>query len=698
MSKYPPARKDSSVVDNFFGTKVEDPYRWLEEPDSEETRAWVGAQNELTFGWLNKMPVRHAMKERLTELWNFERYSPPFVEGRGKDRRTYWWHNDGLQNQSVLFVVDGVDTSKPARVLLDPNTLSTDGTVALSGMSISNDGKWMAYAVSSGGSDWMEWKVKDVSTGVDKPDLIRWSKFSGVSWSPDNKGFYYSRYPEPAPGTDLEEANYFHSVYFHKLGTEQKQDELVFDDKENKKRGFSGRVTEDGKYLVISVWEGTDRRSRLYFQELGKKTAPVVRLFDLFDSSYEFVGNVGSTFFIQTDKNAARQRLVKVNVKDLSKSEPPLVEVIPEPSGLDKIESVALVGEGFLVTKLHNAHHVVEFYGVDGAKIRDLPLPGIGTTGGFAGKMKDRETYFSFTSFTTPSSVYRLDLKTGHAQLWREPEIRFDRLSFETKQVFYKSKDGTEVPMFIVHKKGIKMDGTNPVYLYGYGGFNISLTPSFSVPLIGWLERGGVFAQPSLRGGGEFGEAWHEAGMLKNKQNVFDDFASAARFLVDEKYTSPPHLGIGGGSNGGLLCGASITQHPEMFGAAVCMVGVMDMLRFHRFTIGHAWTSEYGSADDEEMFSTLHAYSPLHNIRKGTSYPPTLVMTADHDDRVVPAHSFKFTAALQEAQAGASPVLIRVDVKAGHGAGKPTTKLIEEAADRWAFLLAALGKEPMPPL
>jgi len=698
VSKYPPARMDAAVVDDFFGTKVPDPYRWLENPDSDETKAWVTAQNQLTFGWLGKIPAREAMKARLTELWNFERYSAPFIEGKGKDRRTYWWHNDGLQNQAVLFVVDGTDTTKPARVLLDPNTLSPDGTIALSGMAVSDDGKWMAYALSSGGSDWMEWRVKDVATGVDKPDVVKWSKFSGASWTPDHKGFYYSRYPEPAAGADLEDANYFHKIYYHRVGDTQDKDVLVFEDKDNKTRGFDGRVTEDGKYLIISVWEGTDRRNRLYFQELGKPGAPVVRLFDAFDSAYGFVGNVGSVFYVQTDKGAPRQRLVKVDVKGLKAPEPALTEVIPEPAGKDKLESVTMIGGGFLVSKLQNAHTLVEFFDLKGTKLRDLPLPTIGTAGGFAGKSKDTETYYSFTSFTVPTAIYKLDLRSGVATSWRQPVVKFDPAAYETKQVFYKSHDGTEVPMFIIHKKGLELNGQNPTYLYGYGGFNISLTPAFSVALVGWLERGGVFAQPSLRGGGEFGEEWHEAGMLKKKQNVFDDFASAARFLVEQRYTSHARLGIGGGSNGGLLCGASITQHPELFGAAVCMVGVMDMLRFHKFTIGHAWVAEYGSSEDKDMFPLLHGYSPLHNLKPGASYPTTLITTADHDDRVVPAHSFKFAAALQAAQGGPAPTLIRVDVKAGHGAGKPTAKQIEEAADRWTFLLAALGAEPMPPL
>ena len=688
-----PVSNPGDVVDDLHGTKVPDPYRWLEDPDSEPTKAWVTAQNELTFGVLHKIGTRDAMKKRLTELWNYERFSPPFVEGKGKTKRMFFWKNDGLQNQAVLFVTDK-EGSDP-RVLLDPNTLSKDGTVALAGMAFSDDGTLMAYSLSSGGSDWQEWHVKDVATGTDRADVVKWSKFSGASWTPDNKGFFYSRYPEPTAGGDLEDANYFHKVYYHVLGEPQEKDALVFEDSEHKTRGFDAGVTEDGNYLIVSVWEGTDRRSRLYFKDLKKKGAKVEKLFDAFDAGYSFVGNDGSTFFIVTDKDAPRQRLVKVNVKGLKGPEPKLTDVIAQPAE-DKIESVRLIGGGLLVKYLRNAHDVVEFRDLKGKKIRDLPLPTIGTSGGFAGRAKDAETYYSFTSFTYPTSIYKLDLSSGVSTLWKQPKVAFNPDDYETNQVFYPSVDGTKIPMFVVHKKGVEKNGANPTYLYGYGGFNISLTPSFSPALIGLLEQGFVFAQPSLRGGGEFGEVWHEAGMLKKKQNVFDDFSSAARYLVSEKYTSHQKIGIGGGSNGGLLVGASLTQHPELFGAGVAMVGVMDMLRFHKFTIGHAWVPEYGSADDADMFPTLFGYSPLHNLKKGTAYPPTLITTADHDDRVVPAHSFKFAAAMQAAQGGPAPVLIRIDVKAGHGAGKPTTKVIEESADRWSFLMAALGVTPMP--
>lgn len=690
-----PVSTQLDVVDDLHGIKVADPYRWLEDPDAKDTVSWVQAQNALTFGWLDKVATRDAMKQRLTALWNYERYSPPFIEGKGTHRRTYYWKNDGLQNQAVLYVVDKVGAEP--RLLLDPNALSADGTVALSGMAISDDGTLMAYSLSSGGSDWTDWHVKDIASGVDKADVVKWSKFSGASWTPDNKGFYYSRYPEPENGADLEQANYFHKVYFHTVGESQDKDRLIFEDKEHDKRGFAATVTEDGAWLVISVWEGTDRRNRVYFKDLKKKDAPVQKLFDAFDAGYSVVGNTGSVFYVVTDRDAPRQRLVKVDVKGLKAPEPKLVEIIAQPEQ-DKIESVAMVGGGFLVKLLHNAHDVIQFHDLKGKKIRELPLPTIGTSGGFAGKSKDTETYYSFTSFTYPTVIYKVDLKSGVSTLWKQPKVAFEPVEYETKQVFYPSTDGTQVPMFIVHKKGLVLDGKNPTYLYGYGGFNISLTPSFSPALIGLLEQGFVFAQPSLRGGGEFGEEWHEAGMLKKKQNVFDDFASAARFLVEQKYTSHQKIGIGGGSNGGLLVGASMTQHPELFGAGVAMVGVMDMVRFHKFTIGHAWVSEYGSADDQAMLPTLMSYSPLHNLKVGTAYPPMLITTADHDDRVVPAHSFKFAAAMQAAQSGPAPVLIRIDVKAGHGAGKPTSKVIEESADRWSFLMATLGVTPMPAL
>jgi prolyl oligopeptidase len=681
---YPSTRK-GDVVDDYHGVKVPDPYRWLEEPSTPEARAWIEAQNKVTFGFLDKIPGRQRWAERLTELVDYERYDAPVRHGRWY----FYSHNDGLQNQSVLYKMAGLD-GKP-EVLLDPNTLSKDGTIAIGGLGITEDGSKLAYALSVAGSDWTEWHVRDVASGKDLPDVVKWSKFSGASFLADGSGFFYSRYPEPKAGAALEEANFFHQLWFHKLGTEQAADVLVFDDKVNKKRSFSGSVTDDGKYLVIGVWEGTDRRTRIYYQEMGAKKgkAPVVRLIDTFDAAYHFVGNRGSTFFVHTDLDAPRGRLVAIDLKKPDRKA--WRELIPQSE--DKLEAVHHVGDGFVAYTLHRAAARVAFHKESGERVREIALPGIGDVDGFNGRFDDQETFYSFASFTQPATVFRLDLKTGQSTLFRQPKLKFDPAQFETQQVSYKSKDGTEVPMFLVAKKGLAKTGAVPTYLYGYGGFNISLTPDFSTRIIALVERGFLYAQPSLRGGGEFGESWHEGGMLAAKQNTFDDFAAAAQYLVQSGWTRPSRIAISGRSNGGLLVGASITQHPELFGAALAGVGVMDMLRFHKFTIGHAWTSDYGSADDPKGFEVLRAYSPLHNIKPGVKYPPTFIVTGDHDDRVVPAHSFKFAAALQAAQAGPSPVLIRIDVASGHGAGKPLKKQIEEYSDSFAFLEHVLSQQ-----
>ncbi len=676
-----PDTKEVAQEDDYHGTVVKDPYRWLEDPDAEDTKAWVTAENKVTFGYLEQIKAREEIKTRLTELWNYARYSSTFKEGG----RYFFYKNDGLQNQSVLYTQKALD--QEPEVLLDPNTLSKDGTIALSEIAISDDGKRLAYSLSDGGSDWKTWKVRDIETKKDLPDEIKWSKFSDASWAKDGSGFYYSRYPAPKEGDDLEEANYFHKVYFHKLGTPQEKDQLVFEEPEHKERGFDARVTEDGKFLVIHVWKGTDRRNRLYYKALSGRDKKVKRILDDFDAAYEFVGNKGNTFYIRTDLAAPKGRLVAIDIRKPQKKF--WKEIVSE--GEDKIESVKMIGGGFLVGKLHNAYDKLTFHDYAGKALREIELPAIGSVGGFSGKSQDKETWYTFTSFTYPNTVFHLDLTTGKSTLFRKPEVKFNPDDYETQQVWYASKDGTKIPMFVVHKKGLEMNGENPTYLYGYGGFNISLTPSFSVGLLGWLERGGVFALPNLRGGGEFGEAWHEAGMLEKKQNVFDDFAWAAKHLFAMGVTKSDKLAIGGGSNGGLLVGATITQNPDLVGAAIAQVGVLDMLRYHRFTIGHAWVSEYGSADVAEQFPFLHAYSPLHNLKAGTKYPSTMITTADHDDRVVPAHSFKFAAALQKAHAGDNPVIIRIETRAGHGAGKPTTKIIEETADKWAFLLHELG-------
>lgn len=679
---YPKAKKVDQL-DDYHGTKVADPYRWLENPDADDTRAWVEAQNQLTFGFLEQIPQRAKLKERLTKLWNYEKYLPPFKEGG----RYFYYKNDGLQNQNVLYVTDTLEGAP--RVLLDPNTLSQDGTVALSGLAISHDGKLMAYSLSSSGSDWQEWKVRDIASGKDLDDHVKWSKFSGAAWTPDNKGFFYSRYAEPNEKTKLEDANYFQKLYYHRIGTKQAEDVLVYERKDQKEWGFSGAVTEDGRYLIISVWQGTSPKNLLFYQDLKAKDAQVVELVNSFEAAYSFIGNDGAMFYFRTDLNAPRGRVIAIDTTKPERAN--WKELVAESADtIDGESGVSFVNNQFIVPYLKDARSNIKVFDQRGKLVREVELPGIGTVQGFGGKRKDKETFYLFTGFTTPTTVYRYDLLMGKSTVWRAPKVDFNPGDYETRQVFYNSKDGTKVPMFITHKKGLKLDGNNPTYLYAYGGFNVSLTPAFSISNLVWMEMGGVYAQPNLRGGGEYGEAWHEAGTKLKKQNVFDDFIAAAEWLIANKYTSTPKLAIGGGSNGGLLVGACMTQRPELFGATLPAVGVMDMLRFQKFTIGWAWTSDYGSSENAEEFKALYKYSPLHNIKPGTAYPPTLVTTADHDDRVVPAHSFKFTATMQEAQAGNNPILIRIETKAGHGAGKPTAKIIEEIADKWGFLVKVL--------
>jgi prolyl oligopeptidase len=676
---YPQPRKVDQV-DDYHGTKVADPYRWLENPDSEETTAWVEAQNKLTFGFLNDIPERGKIKARLTKLWDFEKYSAPFKDGG----RYFYFKNNGLQNQDVLYTLKSL-TDEP-RVLLDPNTLSKDGTVALSGLAVSDDGKYLAYSISTAGSDWQEWKVREVETDRDLPDHIKWSKFSDAAWTPDDKGFFYSRFDEPNEKTKLEDANYDQKLYYHRLGKPQSEDELVYERKDQKEWGFGGTVTEDGRYLIINVWKGTDPKNLIFYKDLQTPGAKVIELINSFDSSHTFIGNEGPVFYFRTDRNAPRGSLLAIDT-----NQPGIAnwrEIVPESK--ETLEGASLIGNQFIASYLKDARAQIKVFDLTGKFIRDIDLPGIGTASGFSGKKKDSETFYAFTGFSAPPTIYRYDTTTGKSTLYRKPKVDFDPTAFETKQVFYKSKDGASVPMFITYKKGLKLDGNNPTLLYGYGGFNVSLTPAFSISRVVWMEMGGVYAQANLRGGSEYGEAWHEAGMKSKKQNVFDDFIAAAEWLIANKYTSTPKLAINGGSNGGLLVGACMTQRPDLFGAALPDVGVMDMLRFHKFTIGWAWMSDYGSPDNAEDFKALYAYSPLHNLKPGTKYPPTLITTADHDDRVVPAHSFKFAATLQAAQAGDAPALIRIETKAGHGAGKPTAKIIEELSDRWGFLVRVL--------
>ena len=678
-----PATRKSEQVDNYHGVEVADPYRWLENPDSEETIAWVKAQNEVTFNYLNQIPVRDDIKERLTKLWDYEKYGIPFREGN----RYFYFKNNGLQNQSVLYTLKNLD-DKP-EVLLDPNKLSEDGTVALSGTSISDNGKYLAYGISIAGSDWQEWKVRNIETGEDLADHLKWIKFSGASWTNDSKGFFYSRYDEPNEQTKLEDVNYYQKLYYHQLGQLQSEDTLIYERSDEKEWGFNGNVTEDGRYLIISVWLGTDSKNLVFYKDLTNSSSEVVELINKFESAYSFIDNNDKIFHFETDFNAPRGRVIAINIENPLQDN--WSEIIPQTE--ETLESVGTINNQFVAEYLKDARSQIKIYDFKGAFVREVELPGIGSVGGFNGKKSDTDTFYVFTSFTTPGTIYRYDMVTGESKVFREPKVDFNADNYETKQIFYKSKDGTQVPMFIIHKKGIKLDGNNPTYLYAYGGFNFSLTPSFSVSSLIWMEMGGVYVVANIRGGGEYGEEWHQAGMKDKKQNVFDDFIAAAEWLIDNGYTKSEKLAIAGGSNGGLLVGACMTQRPDLFGAALPAVGVMDMLRFHKFTIGWAWVPEYGSSENPEEFKTLYAYSPLHNLKVGTAYPATLITTADHDDRVVPAHSFKFAAALQAAHDGEAPVLIRIETKAGHGAGKPTAKIIEEVADKWAFLVKTLGIE-----
>jgi prolyl oligopeptidase len=677
---YPQAAKFEQV-DDYHGTLVADPYRWLEDPDSEETTAWVEAENEVTFAYLEAIPARERIKERLTQLWNYEKYGVPFKKGE----RYFYFKNDGLQNQSVLYTLTAL-TGEPT-VLLDPNTLSEDGTVALAGLSISEDGKFLAYSLSTSGSDWQEWKVRDVESGQDLADHLKWVKFSGASWTQDSRGFFYSRYDEPNDTTKHQEANYFQKLFYHRLGAPQAEDVLVYERLDEKEWGFSGEVTEDGTYLIISVWKGTDSKNLVFYKDLSSADAGVIELINTFEANYSFIEHEDTLFWFQTDLEAPRGRVITIDISQPEREN--WKEVIPQAA--ETLGGVSVLNHQFVVSYLKDAHTQIKIFSLEGSFEHEVALPGLGSAGGFSGKKHDTETFYSFTGFTTPNTIYRYDMVRDQSTIFREPKVEFNPEDYQTKQVFYKSKDGTQIPMFITHKKGLKLDGQNPTYLYGYGGFNASLTPGFSVSNLVWMEMGGVYALPNLRGGGEYGEDWHQAGTKLKKQNVFDDFIAAAEWLIAHQYTAPAKLAIGGGSNGGLLVGACMAQRPDLFGAALPAVGVMDMLRFQKFTIGWAWVAEYGSSENAEEFKALYAYSPLHNLKPGTAYPATLITTADHDDRVVPAHSFKFAAALQETHKGEAPVLIRIETKAGHGAGKPTTKVIEEAADRWAFLVRTLG-------
>jgi prolyl oligopeptidase len=675
-----PASPRGSVVDVLHGVSVPDPYRWLEDSSSAETQRWITEQNLLTRSVLDALPKRQAIRTRLRELWDFERFELPFERGS----RYFYFYNSGLQNQPALYWLKALDA--PPQLLLDPNLLSPDGTVALSHLAPTDDGRLIAYGLSRAGSDWTEWRVRRVDDGQDLPDLVLWSKFSSVAWSKDASGFFYSRYDEPKPGAALSEANFFNKLYFHRLGQKQSEDALVYQERDKPKRSFGATTTRDGRYVVITAHEGTDPKNAVLYLDQRKPKAPPVPLVPNIEASYDFIASRGSTFWFRTDRDAPRGRIVSI---DVAKPKPSFVEVVPEQA--ETLQQVERVGGRFLANYLKDAHAEVRVYDDSGALVGSVQLPGLGTVWLTDGDDTRTETFFSFESFHEPRRVLRYDIAKNVQDAFRQPRVKFDPDAFETQQVFFASKDGTRIPMFLTHKKGLVSAPSTPCLLYGYGGFDISITPAFGVGNLAWLELGGILAVPNLRGGGEYGESWHEAGKKANKQNVFDDFIAAAEYLQHQGLTSRASLAIAGRSNGGLLVGAMLAQRPELFGAALPGVGVMDMLRFHKFTIGWTWTDDYGSPDDAADFKALYAYSPLHNLKAGVKYPATLITTGDHDDRVVPAHSFKFAAALQHAQAGDAPVLIRIETRAGHGAGIPTEKKLDELADQWTFLVTELA-------
>lgn len=681
--QYPMNRQDASIKDDYHGTTVADPYRWLEDDNSEETKAWVKAQNDVTFGYLNQIPFRKDMEARLTKIYNYERFGAPSKEGN----LYYFFRNDGLQNQAVLYSQASLDGE--AKIVLDPNTLSKDGTVALGNTSYNKEGSLLGYTVSEAGSDWNTARVRDLKTGKDLSDEVRWIKFSGLSWY--KNGFFYSRYPEPKAGDALKGKSLNHRFYYHAIGTPQSQDELIYSDDKNPNYNMYGGVTEDEAILVLSISESTSG-NKLYArdQRTGKKE--FTKLVDHFDNDWDVVDHDKDWLLVLTTKDAPNKKLIAIPTKPAINPNPSSwITLVPETK--DVLQSAQVIGGKLILQYLHNAYSQVKIYSLDGKLERELELPTIGTVSGISGKKDARQAFYSFTSFTYPATVFELDVQTGSSKIFKAPKVDFDPSAYETKQIWYTSKDGVKVPMFVTHKKGLKLNGKNPTLLYGYGGFNISLTPSFSVARLMVLENNGVYAVPNLRGGGEFGEEWHKAGTKERKQNVFNDFIAAAETLIQQGYTSKEYLAIHGGSNGGLLVGACMTQRPDLFRVAFPAVGVLDMLRYHQFTIGRAWAIDYGLSEDPEGFKYLYKYSPLHNVRK-TVYPYTMVMTADHDDRVVPAHSFKFAATLQEHHQGKNPVIIRVETSAGHGAGKPTKKLIAEAADMYSFMFHSMGIKP----
>lgn len=671
-----PVTEKKLVVDEYFGTKVEDPYRWLEDDNAAETKAWVIEQNKVTQDYLSKIPYRNDIKARLETLWNYPKFSAPYKKGD----YYYFYKNDGLQNQSILYRTKSLDGAP--EVFLDPNTLSKEGIAALRSVGFTKSGKYCAYSVAKAGSDWTEVFVVDATTKQLLNDKIEWTKFGGVSWKGD-EGFYYSGYDAPDEKSKLSKKNEFQKVYYHKLETNQSEDVLVYQDKEHPLRYFGAGLTDDERFLILNISAGTSG-DEIWFKDLKN---PDQKDFELlvkgFDTESSVIDNDGDLLLLRTNFNAPNYRVVLVDPKNPARAY--WKDVISEKK--ETLQGVGTAGDYMFPSYLKDASSKVYQYDFKGNLIREIKLPGIGTAGGFGGEKTDKEFFYSYSSFATPPTIYRYDIASGKSALYRKAELKINTDDIVTTQVFFTSKDGTKVPMFLTHKKGLKLNGNNPVLLYGYGGFNIPMTPGFSVSNTFFVEQGGIYAVVNLRGGNEYGEHWHQSGMLEKKQNVFNDFIAAAEYLIKNKYTNKNKIAVRGGSNGGLLVGAVMTQRPDLFKVAIPQVGVLDMLRFHKFTVGWGWVVEYGSADSAKYFPILHKYSPYHNLKKGVSYPATMVTTGDHDDRVVPAHSFKFAARLQEYHKGTNPVLIRIETNAGHGAGKPTSKVIDEATDMWAFIM-----------
>lgn len=676
---FPSAHKDSTI-DVYHGTEVADPYRWLEDLDAPDMQNWVAQQNKLTSDFLATVAAREKIKARLRHLMDYPRYSAPYKEGD----RYFFWKNDGLQDQSVLYMQETLE-SEP-QVVINPNLLSEDGTVAVTTTAVSKDGTLLVYGLSHSGSDRQEIKIRAIDSSRDYDEALQWCRFTSVAWKHDDTGFFYNRFPDPNTVPAEDETNY-NRVYWHKVNTPQAEDQLIHERPDNKELGFAPLITEDGKFLILHVSHGTDTRNRIYYRPM-ESTGNFIRLLDDADARYDFIGNVDSVFYFNTDLAVPRGRIVAIDIDNPSRSN--WRTILPQTD--DVIDYVALINNHFVVVYMHDVHHRLKIYDLDGAFVRQISLPTLGTVGELSGKQYDTEIFFSFTSFLFPSTNYHYDFLTDKLRVFQKPEIDFDASGYETKQVFYHSKDSTRVPMFITHRKGLKLDGSNPTLLYGYGGFNISIKPRFSASTLIWLESGGIYAVANLRGGGEYGEAWHHAGMLEAKQNVFDDFIAAAQWLIENKYTNGKKLAIRGGSNGGLLVAACMLQRPDLFGAVVCQVPVTDMLRYHKFTVGRYWIPEFGNAEaDPKMFKVLYAYSPLHNVKAGVEYPPIFVTSADTDDRVVPAHAKKFVATLQAKAEGKNLILLHVETKAGHGQGKPISKVIDEQADIYAFLFKILS-------